>query len=798
MRERLQRWQWAALACLASLVPVANGFTNSAIFYARDLASYHWPYHHWLRRTVWSGHLPLWNDQVACGYGAIADPALLLLLPTLPLRLLLPETIGFNLAVISFIPVAALGTYRLLERTASRPAAALGAIVFASSGCLLSAANTGTAWSMALVPWVVAGVNGVVARGSARSVAALALAFALQAIVGEPMTLLATATLSVAVAAFGERPDDAGWAARGRSVATVLAAGALGAAIASFMLLPLAEAVGRSERVAGETLTLWEIAPAAFAEALLPRVYGSPLEPAGTLLGWYQLFNEGREPLFFSIYLGLPAVLLAVTGATAGPNRRRAVFWGTVVVAAVVATLGSYTPVYPILQKVVPLMSTFRFPSKFWVFIPLSVAVLAAGGWDALGRKGSPVRPALLAAGLLGAVLAGVLVWIYATDAVAMLTQIAAAVEMPNPGVHATRLVARLGVTIVPALGLTALTGLGVWYCSAGRPRASLVRAGIFGRVALDQVAPQPPLQTTLDVGVLARPAWAERLGERPEERLFVSPYSNLVFAPIPSPSVPDRSPLVSSAMKSTAFPSQTMLWDVRSVMTPDVPQLMSREYSQLVVRFNSATQVERLRFLQRAYVRYYLVPTLPEADAVRLGPAEGYGFGLRLFERPGYSPRVEVVPSHVVMPALDNQILLLFSDQHDPSREAILAAEPPPAAGAASAPQPAAARIVTAGPNAMTVEADVPEGGGFLVLRDTYDPNWRAVVDGQEAAIIRANAVFRAVRLEPGSHRVELAYRPRLLEIGAIVSLVALAVALATLVWPRRRPFISNSSSPS
>lgn len=72
-----------------------------------------------------------------------------------------------------------------------------------------------------------------------------------------------------------------------------------------------------------------------------------------------------------------------------------------------------------------------------------------------------------------------------------------------------------------------------------------------------------------------------------------------------------------------------------------------------------------------------------------------------------------------------------------------------------------------------------------YLVLSDTYYPGWRAYVDGQEAPILRANGLFRAVRLSAGEHTVVFRYAPASLRAGAVVSLVTLlASILGTIGW--------------
>ncbi|MGQ9494150.1 MAG: YfhO family protein [Anaerolineae bacterium] len=63
----------------------------------------------------------------------------------------------------------------------------------------------------------------------------------------------------------------------------------------------------------------------------------------------------------------------------------------------------------------------------------------------------------------------------------------------------------------------------------------------------------------------------------------------------------------------------------------------------------------------------------------------------------------------------------------------------------------------------------------GYLVLTDAWYPGWRVHVDGQEAPLLRANLLFRAVYLSAGKHIVEFSYAPNSFRIGLIVSAVSL-----------------------
>jgi hypothetical protein len=94
---------------------------------------------------------------------------------------------------------------------------------------------------------------------------------------------------------------------------------------------------------------------------------------------------------------------------------------------------------------------------------------------------------------------------------------------------------------------------------------------------------------------------------------------------------------------------------------------------------------------------------------------------------------------------------------------------------------------VVSYEPERVIIEADLASEG-YLILTDTFYPGWRARVDGKESSILRANLLFRALRLSAGQHRVEFSYEPTCLKIGAAVSAVTLLAIVIGLVLVRRR----------
>jgi hypothetical protein len=71
----------------------------------------------------------------------------------------------------------------------------------------------------------------------------------------------------------------------------------------------------------------------------------------------------------------------------------------------------------------------------------------------------------------------------------------------------------------------------------------------------------------------------------------------------------------------------------------------------------------------------------------------------------------------------------------------------------------------------------------GYLILTDAAYPGWRAWVDGEEVEILTADLLFRAVRLDAGSHTVTFAFRPRSVSVGGAVSLASAAAVAGLLI---------------
>ncbi len=99
-------------------------------------------------------------------------------------------------------------------------------------------------------------------------------------------------------------------------------------------------------------------------------------------------------------------------------------------------------------------------------------------------------------------------------------------------------------------------------------------------------------------------------------------------------------------------------------------------------------------------------------------------------------------------------------------------------------------AQITAYTPTRVSIEASTAVDGAYLLFTDAYYPGWQATVNGVEVDVLRANVMFRAVRLERGNNEVVFSY-----SLGYLPSLMLFAwgvfpvcIVLLTWILARRR----------
>jgi prepilin-type N-terminal cleavage/methylation domain-containing protein len=771
---------WLPLVLGLSLVPVAGVFTASRIFFIRDLSFFFWSRHLWIRHTVLSGRMPWWDPFVAAGQSGIADALNQLMMPvTLAIRLLPSDIVAFNVWVALPLPLAALGMFGFLRRERSAQAAALGACVFALSGPIVSTLNLpNLSWSVALLPWVMWAASDprrdVEIRAwwspvlGTRSWILVAIAFALQALCGEPVTWAATGVFAILYSIF--RPTSL------RQIARVIMGLVAGTLLAAAQLVPTLVAGVAAHRAALATPDFWSLHPLSLWEALAPHVFGNYYDAFLADLPWMSALNFGRDPFLYSIYVGPLVLLLVCAGLMARP--RRTAFWGVVALLFLIASLGGYTPLYPLARRLVPALMYFRFPVKYIAFAVFGCAVTAAEGFAWLAESPHDRRIPVLVGSLAAiafAVSVGALVLPAAVTRVAHA--LAVATHLKDPAAGAAFLARVAPPLAVRACGLL-MAGCILMAVAAGRGRAARGAAiALLSAVCADLLITNSRLNLTMEAAKLRPPSWYT--ASAGPERVYIGGrvrgYMN--------GGDPDGTPTWQIPAEPTAIEGRMVLnaslpmapsgWGVREALSYDLPYLWPHDYDDTVRRFEQATRDERDAFLRRSGVRWCVLPASQRRPWRPI--ADVPDWNMRVYECDPDATRIFIAA--IVQIAHDSSDLAWQREAlFDPKLPDDIARldRMPAAAGREGSPEPAMARFIDEGTTTVAIEAHLPRAG-VLVLRDSYDPSWTSQVDGTPADIVRANGRYRAVRLPPGRHVIRFAYRPRGLRIGLTMSLVTL-----------------------
>jgi hypothetical protein len=146
--------------------------------------------------------------------------------------------------------------------------------------------------------------------------------------------------------------------------------------------------------------------------------------------------------------------------------------------------------------------------------------------------------------------------------------------------------------------------------------------------------------------------------------------------------------------------------------------------------------------------------------------------------------PRASLFGSWTVAPSAEVALTAVTSDRFDPMQNVVLEGDPgfAPAGGSGSV---GASRYRALGPEEAMVVVDSPTPA-VLLVRNGFDPNWRATVDGTDVPVIPADYLFQAVPVPAGRHVVRLTYHDPSIRAGMIGSAISLLALLGASVGAR------------
>lgn len=700
---------------------------------------------------VRAGRLPLWNPYLASGLPLWANPQLGLLYPPNWLLLILPLNVGLGWIIAWHVFWAGMGMYVWARGQAIGSGGALfAALAFAFSGFVIVRAIDGHPnfiATLSWLPWCMAALEHSLKTRSLTSALLLGIALAFAIYAGNPAGAFLIAALAsgwTLAEMIGPRdPALSGWQRWIEPMRPLLLGGLVAAGLSAAQLLPAAELIvlsARGSSQAYEFASQYHLPLAHLITMLVPDFFGEPVA-----LGYWGQWRHTE----MVVYAGLLTLVLAGAAGAFGWQTRKVRLWWLVAIIGLILALGPAGGLHYLAYRLIPGFSLVRAPVRFIAWWLLAIASLT--GW-ALDQMAHCRR----SWGKLSTVIA----W---SSLPLAMSVVAFGLYTLGPGDDAR-----------------------AYHIGAGLLRLSLF-AGLAGLLVTQRAQFSAPLFTTLALGLLLIDLWGYGLRER---RLIDD-------AMLQEPTWPQAASLIASSPDPA--PPRALTWGVtlfQQDVGMDVGVANAGAYDPLIPadyqRFIDSVPDPRATTFDLLSADYLLIPPdhawRDDASLELLGQAGNYA----LYRRLNTLPRAWIVATARPVANLAEALAAIHAPDFDPRAEAVLTN------ASCSAGSGGTARLTSFSPSQVELTA---EGSGLLVLSEAWYPGWRALLNGQPAAVLRADGVLRGVCLPAaqGPHRLVIVFDPPLVKAGLGITLVSvMLVVLALVVRARRRSITQPFSQPA
>ena len=721
-------------------------FGDKVIFY-RDFTFVTFPFKSFLAQTFQAGAIPYWSSNVYAGMPFMAGFHAGVFYPPGVLFLLNDAVLALNLFYIFHFLI--LGSFSfLLARSWNLSFAAalccgitgmLSGFIVAST--LLSNFFMASVW-LPMVFWMF---HQFWTRKHIGYFIGLVVVIASQTLAASPEISIMTMLLLYAHSLYLQ-PRMQGFSGIARMTVPLALAVILALGLAALQLVPTAKLMEHSLRDSGLTFenhSQWSLDFKKLSTLIVSPDYEG-------------LLDSRDHPSWFSgflhtIYMGVLGLFFVLLGFIFR-RQKPITFWLVVFLSGLFLSFGEFNPVYEMFYPWVPLLDLFRFPEKYFFISSFAVVFLSGYVLDALIQEVEKRRSKFVP-------VLGALIFLFA----AVLTL----------SLQHSYLDARLPLVVLLVFGCSLM----MFYF--GKLRQSIFATIVCLLILMDLGIKDFRLLPMIDRKFYEeKPLIMDTVGDSFGKYRIYS--GRIAKAPDPDMTPPGPTWMDELFLaKQYLRPFTGMTLGVEHAGGHPGLGLELRKHLVWFYALINAPPEKRVRILKRSNVRYWVDWDSPTPFSA---PGAPLIFPDRVKIWEDALPRAYMVGR--VREEEESKVLNTYYDpSFDPLSEVLFSQrvkfEPSPHfAGTVEE--------VTYRPNHVTVKT-AQQGGGFMVLMDSYFPGWTVKVDGEEKPILRANHFYRAVQLDSGPHILEFDFFPEGFKIGLIVS-SSVCVLLAVLpLWRRR-----------
>jgi Bacterial membrane protein YfhO len=796
----------------------------------RDLTDMYVTREYFVVAAYRDGEMPLWNPYTMAGHPIYADGVTRTLSPFLLFYKFFDVPLGYSLARIAELMLAAIFMYAFLVAIGVSPRGALiGALVFElSAHALLHITGLGWFGGLMWLPLIMLFVDRAVRRRQFTQAMIAGVMFAAQFFCGylpNQIYYAGAIVLYYLIAAHlfsGKLAGRQRAQALGKTIALMATTLAVGFTLAATQWAPMLELLRHSNRkIVGAEMGYIYLPPWYGLTLIFPNLFGAAYDTRTLTL--FTALGVSHDHI---LYIGIAALALLVFalfwwkktrgGDTATPRhragesgestqdnpnitpsdvstRRRIILFA--LLAAISLAVMMITPLYVPVTRYIPVLQVIRVAVRAGVIFHFAVAALAALGADLLIAADRDLLGgfARLARRFFYAALGFVLIATIAALAM-KATGYAAEIEAHGWQAYLRKSAAVLSDQFLPPnqwllvpLMLLAMVAALFWFASRGRLSRRALLVTLTGLMVADFFWLSGQFnQSFARARVYPATAITNLLRRLPPGRVLVVP-ADL-----------ESNRRVSSSEDKIIAPPNTLLPYQISTVAGKNQQFPKwyRDYAALIEPQPNLSHVvfnqPHSRFFDLLNVRYVMTHADTRlAGYDLLATAEG----VSVYENKQALPRAFFVDRAIAVASHADALDGLRDPLFDHRREVMIEkadSEPETAAPSSVEAPPnntASANIVEDRRNRVVIETDNPNEA-WLVLSDNYYPGWRATIDGGATAIFQANGAMRAVKVPAGRHVVSFVFLPLVFRASLVVSLFGAAMlgVVLTIAAMRRR----------
>lgn len=753
-------WFYFSLFIIIFLSLFYSFFFQAKAFFERDSTLLETPVRMHTTQLLRQGNFALWTDSHGNGQPYLANPKMAIFYPTTWLYLILPFFVAFKIHYLIHPIIGWLGMYFLAKSYGlSRKASFLASSLFFFSGMYLSSFEFYN--HIAAIAWMMWALFLQRLNRPLKSPLFLlnVLAWVLLILAGAPEFIIITGILAFGQAFFDYEH------LKGRILKLALTI-FLASLITAVQLLPSFEMLAQTER--SPQAEIWPLELIQITNLIFPNILGDDRQPGHNDFWGGHLFNTWY-PLYYSLYIGFGALILFFLSLFY-LKERKTKLWLALGIIFFLMSCGKYSPFFFVYQHI-PIISSVRFPVKFFIGSIFCLTLLAGLSLDRLEKPGLPgsfkkilaISSALLLAGFL----------IFKGQIISALSQLFVIDSPISKRQLLNSILYGLVLLVLYTISFTLLDKF-------KRGRAFLVTF-LIAACLLDPVYHNRYINPTVDESYFRPPLILKEIntpamiyrGEILPFTLGVEQIDKLK---------------IMSFCRQTLFPFSGLPYDLKYAFCGDFMATYPTYQKKLMKKVSSLSLENKLKILRYLGCQYYIGnKPMFSPESARKIVVEGFTQYLeKISDEPA---RPAVVFNIIKAEGLDQKINIFISPSFNPNQGAIVGKN-------LKLPDEFKAELMTReSPADKDFSVDILEEKagygrykinlrrpGIAVFPGNWAKGWKAWVNGKRRDVFEANLFSKGIFVPAGKHEVVLKYWPDSFLLGSVLSLATLFVII--VIW--------------